>query len=146
MNNSCRAASAFGLPRTRTTTSVALNSNLVSVHLLWPPQKLGTPYRILLNKSMILLNLGKTWKPIYLILHTINWHSVSLSVFCRKGLIKAMMMMMMMKLNAECKPPSWISDLACITQCKNSFNEFFALENMGIAVGIVQLRCIQAEM
>ena len=56
----CRAASAFGLPRPRTTTSVALNSNLVSAHSLWPPQKLGTPYRILLNKSMILLNLGKT--------------------------------------------------------------------------------------
>ena len=78
----CRAASSFDLPWPRTTTSVALNSNLVSTHSLWPPQKHGTPYRILLNKSMILLNSGKTWKPIYLTLHTINWHYVSLSVFC----------------------------------------------------------------
>ena len=45
----------------------------------------------------------------------------------------------------ECESPSWISDLACITQCKNSFIEFFALENMGVAVGIKHLRCIQAE-
>ena len=29
---------------------------------------------------------------------------------------------------------------------KNSSNEFFVLENMGIAVGSLQLRCIQAEM
>ena len=29
---------------------------------------------------------------------------------------------------------------------KNSSNEFFVLENMGIAVGILQLRCIQAEI
>ena len=29
---------------------------------------------------------------------------------------------------------------------KNSSNEFFVLENMGIAFGILQLRCIQAEM
>ena len=29
---------------------------------------------------------------------------------------------------------------------KNSSNEFFVLENMGIAVGILQLQCIKAEM
>ena len=29
---------------------------------------------------------------------------------------------------------------------ENSSNEFFALENLGIAVEILQLRCIQAEM
>ena len=50
----------YDLPRLRTTTSVALNSNLVSAHSLLPPQKHGTPYRILLNKLMIMLNLGKT--------------------------------------------------------------------------------------
>ena len=37
-----------------------------------------------------------------------------------------------------CEPPSRISHLSCITHCvKNSFNEFFVLENMGIAVGIL---------
>ena len=28
----------------------------------------------------------------------------------------------------------------------NSFNEFFVFENMGIDVGILQLRCLQVEM
>ena len=61
----------------------------------------------------MLLNSEKTWKPIYLTLHTINWHFVSLSDFCRKGLIKALMMMMMMmkaKIHRHkiCITPRWI--------------------------------------
>ena len=95
----CQAASAFDPPQPRTTTSVALNSNLVSAHSLWPPQKHGTPYRILSNKPMILLNLGKTWKPIWF-QPCIQLTNIlcPLSVFCRKGLnfLQAMMMMMMM--------------------------------------------------
>ena len=33
-----------------------------------------------------------------------------------------------------------------IHNVENSFTEFLDLENMGIAVGIMQLRCLQAEI
>ena len=41
--------------------------------------------------------------------------------------------------------------IGCLTHrtlhtIKNSSNEFFVLENMGIAVGILQSRCIQTAM
>ena len=45
-----------------------------------------------------------------------------------------------------CQPPCWISDLACFTTIKTSSIEFYALANIGIAVGIFRLRCIQAEI
>ena len=36
--------------------------------------------------------------------------------------------------------------LTLLAIIENSFTEFLDLENMGIAVGIMQLRCIQTEM
>ena len=36
--------------------------------------------------------------------------------------------------------------LFALDNVENSFTEFLDLENMGIAVGIMQLSCIQAEM
>ena len=49
-------------------------------------------------------------------------------------------------MHSESRHVGFLAYIACITLCKNSFIQFFALENMGIAVEIVQLRCIQAEI
>ena len=65
-------------------------------------------------------------------------------MFVAYGIVQQHFIQVGIQVFPVCEPPSWISDSCSLYIVWEIFNEFIHLENMRVAVGILQLCCKQA--